>query len=175
MLGGIFFYVVVLSACWLCSWLAVFMRGQNTDRRMFPLGLVRAHRVYATIRKGIPFMRVHDAGCCGNPGICLIHAQGQKSLKGLPRATHCTGRAQTSSNVTPTVKLCPPPLTFRTKVRARRDVSAKKKKMTTIFRAENYLFFRRKISPISAAYMVEHVGHLGPIALNVLRMHSRCT
>ena len=29
-------------------------------------------------------------GCCGNPGICLIRAQGQKSSKGLPRATHCT-------------------------------------------------------------------------------------
>ena len=62
-------------------------------------------------------------GCCGNPGICLKCAQGQKSLKGLPRATHCTDRAQTSSNVSPTVELCPPHPTFGTKVRTRRDVA----------------------------------------------------
>ena len=94
---------------------------------MLPLGLVRAQRVYCH-KKGIPFVRAHDAGCCGNPGICLIRAQGQISLKGLPRATHCTDRAQTSGNVTPTVELCPPHLTFRIKVRARRDVSEEKSK-----------------------------------------------
>ena len=60
--------------------------------------------------------------CCGNPGIYLLCAQGHKSLKGLPRATHCTDRAQTSGNVSPTVELCPPHPTFGTKVRARRDV-----------------------------------------------------
>ena len=67
-------------------------------------------------------------GCCGNPGICLECAQGQKSSKGLPRATHCTDRTQTSGNVTPTIELCPPHPTFRTKERARRDVSEEKKK-----------------------------------------------
>ena len=61
-------------------------------------------------------------GCCGNPGICLKCAQGQKSLKGLPRATRCTDRAQISGNVSLTVELCPPHRTFGTKVRARRDV-----------------------------------------------------
>ena len=45
-----------------------------------------------------------------------------KKFEGLPRATHCTDRAQTSGNMTPTVELCPPHPTFRTKVRARRDV-----------------------------------------------------
>ena len=66
-------------------------------------------------------------GCCENPGICLTCTQGQKSLKGLPRATHCTGHAQTSGNVTPTVELCPPYPTFRTKVRAQRDVPEEKR------------------------------------------------
>ena len=67
-------------------------------------------------------------GCCENPGICLKCAQGRKSLKGLPRATHCTDRAQTSSNVSPTVELCPPHPTFGTKVRTRRDAPKIKKK-----------------------------------------------
>ena len=67
-------------------------------------------------------------GYCGNPGICFKCAQGQKSLKGLPRATHCTDLAQTSGNVSPTVELCPPHPTFRTKVRARRDAPEGKKK-----------------------------------------------
>ena len=39
------------------------------------------------------------------------------------KVKHCTDRAQTSGNVTLTVKLCPPHPTFRTKVRARRDLS----------------------------------------------------
>ena len=47
-------------------------------------------------------------GCCGNPGTCLKCAQGQKSLKGLQRATLCTDRAQTSRNVSRTVELFPP-------------------------------------------------------------------
>ena len=71
-------------------------------------------------------------GCCGNPGICLECAQGQKGLKGLPRATHCTNPAQTSRNATPTVELCPPHPTFPTKVRARRDVHEEQNKMTII-------------------------------------------
>ena len=66
-------------------------------------------------------------GCCGNPGICLECAQGHKRLKGLPRAPHCTDCAQTSGNVSPTVELCRPHPTFRTKVRARRDVPEEKK------------------------------------------------
>ena len=60
-------------------------------------------------------------------GFNLKCAQGQKKLKGLPRATHCTDRAQTSGNVSPTVELCPLHPTFRTKVRARRDVPKGKK------------------------------------------------
>ena len=64
----------------------------------------------------------HPRGCCGNPGICLSRAQSQKVFEGLPRATHCTDRAQTSGNVTPTVRLCSPHPTFRTKVRTRRYV-----------------------------------------------------
>ena len=80
------------------------------------------------------YMGIGDAetqtprGCCGNPGICLKCAQGQKSSKGLPRATHCTDRAQTSGNVSPTVELCAPHPTFGTKVRARRDVTEEKEK-----------------------------------------------
>ena len=89
---------------------------------MLPLGLVSARRVQYHKKKKKNFVCTYDTGCCGNPGICLLHAQGQSSLKGLPRATHCTGRAHTSGNMTPTVELCPPPLTFRIKVRARRDV-----------------------------------------------------
>ena len=42
------------------------------------------------------------------PGICLIHAQDQAS-----------------GNVTPTIELCPPHLTVRIKVRARRGVPEK--------------------------------------------------
>ena len=77
----------------------------------------------------------HPRGCCGNPGICLTCAQDQKSSKGLPRATHCTDRAQTSGNVTPTVELCPSLLTIRTKVnvRARRDVHEKERKKWQVY------------------------------------------
>ena len=71
-------------------------------------------------------------GCCGNPGICPKCAQGQKRLKGLSRATHCTDRARASGNVSPTVESCPPHPTFGTKVRARRDVPEGKKKITII-------------------------------------------
>ena len=74
----------------------------------------------------------HPRGCCRNPGICLIHAHGQKWFKGLPRATYCTDRAQTSGSVTPTVELCPPSQTFRVKVRAQRDVPTEKKQMTIV-------------------------------------------
>ena len=116
--------------------MAVFMRGQTPDRLlMLYLWVWYARKGYSTLKtiytlckKGIPFVRAHDAGCCGNPGMCLIRAHDQKSLKDLPRATHCTDRTQTSGNVTPTVELCPPPVTCRTKVRARRDVSEEKKK-----------------------------------------------
>ena len=83
-------------------------------------------------------MCVHgDRGCrnpipgdvAGKPGICLEYAQGQNSFKGLPRATHCTDRAQNSGIVTSTVELCPPHPTFQTKVRARRDMPEEKKKI----------------------------------------------
>ena len=76
----------------------------------------------------------HPWGRCGNPGIPLVHAHGQKGLKGLPRATHCTDRAQTSGNVTPTVELCPPHLTFLINVRARRDVPEKKKCLVYVYK-----------------------------------------
>ena len=76
--------------------------------------------------------KINPRGCFGNPGICLKCAQGQKRLKGLPRATHCTDPAQTSGNVSPTVELCPPHPTFGTKVRARRDVPEGKKEITII-------------------------------------------
>ena len=80
--------------------------------------------IHGGMRKPNPrgMRKHHPRGCCGNPGIWLKYAQGQKSSKGLPRATHCTDRAQTSGNVTPRTELCPPPLMFRIKVRARRDV-----------------------------------------------------
>ena len=81
-------------------------------------------RAYAGIRDA---ETQSPRGCCGNPGVCLKCAQGQKSLKGLPRATRCTDRAQTSSNVSPTVELCPPHPTFGTKVRTRRDAPEGKK------------------------------------------------
>ena len=81
-------------------------------------------RAYAGIRDA---ETQSPRGCCGHPGICLKCAQGQKSLNGLPRATRCTDRAQTSSNVSPTVELCPPHSTFETKVRTRRDTPEGKK------------------------------------------------
>ena len=61
-----------------------------------------------------------------------------KMFLGLPRATHCTDRAKTSGNVSPTVELSPPHPTFRTKVRARRDVPKgknKKNKYTYTYKA----------------------------------------
>ena len=76
-----------------------------------------------------------DRGC-GNtiPGdvpetrvFALSVPKAKSSLKGSPRATHCTDSAQTFGNVTPTVELCPPHLTFPIKVRARRDVSEEQK------------------------------------------------
>ena len=87
----------------------------------------------------------HPRGCCGNPGICLIHARGPKSLKGSPRATHFTDRAQTSGNVTPTAELCPPHPTFRTKVRARRDVSEKKKTIILIHGSSRFVFSAQQV------------------------------
>ena len=77
---------------------------------------------YQTLIPGVMW-KSHPCGCCGNPGICLKFAQGQKCSKCLPRATRCTDRAQTFGNMTPRTELCPPNLTFRVKVRARRDVS----------------------------------------------------
>ena len=82
-----------------------------------------ASKSYVRIYMGIGDAETQTPwGCCRNPGICLKCAQGQESLKGLPRATHCTDRAQTFGNVSPTVELCPPHPTFRTKVRAQRDM-----------------------------------------------------
>ena len=84
---------------------------------------------------------VHGDGGSRNPiprhvaetrGFALSVPKDKKSLKGLPRATHCTDRAQSFGIVTLTVELCPPHLTFRTKVRARRDMPQENKKMTII-------------------------------------------
>ena len=77
---------------------------------------------------GIGDAETPSPGMLRNPGVCLKYAQGQTSFKGLARATHCTGRAQTSGNVTPTVALRPPHPTFRTKLRALRDVLEQRKK-----------------------------------------------
>ena len=57
------------------------------------------------------------------PGIALNVPKAQTVKKGLPRATHCTDRAQTSGNVIPRTESCPPPLTFRITLRARTDMS----------------------------------------------------
>ena len=84
---------------------------------------------------------VHGDRGCGNPipgdvvetwGFALSVPKAKKVLKGLPRATHCTGRAQTSGNVTAWVELCPPHLTIRVKVRARRGLPEEEKKLTII-------------------------------------------
>ena len=79
---------------------------------------------------------VHGDRGCGNTipgdvtetrGFALSVPNAKTSLKGSPRATHCTDSAQTFGKVTPTVELCPPHLTFPIKVRARRDVSEEQK------------------------------------------------
>ena len=104
---------------------------QKRDR-MLPLRLVRAQRVYH--KKGIPFFfsfflyERMMLDVAETRGFALSMPKAEKCLKGLPRATHSTDRAQTSRNVTPRVDLCPPPLTFRIRVRARRDVSEKRDK-----------------------------------------------
>ena len=116
-----------------CCWAAGSYRGalcQNREMYVYPSSSRKtrfASQSYVRTR-GSGVQKPNPRGCCGNPGICLKCAQGQNSLKGLPRATHCTDRAQTSGNVTPTVELCPPHPTFRTKVRARRDVPEEKTK-----------------------------------------------
>ena len=83
--------------------------------------------------------RIHGDRGCGNTipgdvaetrGFASSMPKAKKKIKRLPRATHCTDRAQTSGNVTTTVTLCPPHLTFRVKVRARRRVPEKEKKRT---------------------------------------------
>ena len=78
---------------------------------------------------GIGDAETQSPGMLRKPGNCRKCAQGQKSL---PRATHCTDRDQNLRQRDPngTVELCPPHPTFRTKVRARRDVPEEEKKMT---------------------------------------------
>ena len=96
---------------------------------------------------------VHGDRGCGNTipgdaaetrGFALSMPKARKSPTGLPRATHCTDRTQTSGNVTPTVELCPTPLTFRIKVRARRNVSEEKKNdnNTCIYEVRRCVFDR---------------------------------
>ena len=97
---------------------------------MLPLGLV-PRKGYNTIIKGIPFLFARTMlDVAETRGFALSVPKAKNVLKGLPRATHCTDRTQASGNVTPTFELCPPLLTFWTKVRARRDVSEEGKKMT---------------------------------------------
>ena len=117
-----------------CCWAAGSKRGalcKNREMRLRVPSTSRKTRFASKsyVRKrGSGMQKPNPRGCCRNPGICLRCARGQKSLKGLPRATHCTDCAQTSGNVTPTVELCPPRPTFRTKVRARRDAPEEEKK-----------------------------------------------
>ena len=111
---------VVLSAC---SLLAV-MCELRKENRIFSRGKSCLSKSYVRTW-GQGMWKPQPRGCCGNPWIFLIRAQGQKSSKGLPRATHCTDHAQTSGNVTPTVESCPPHLTFRITVRARRGAPEK--------------------------------------------------
>ena len=73
-----------------------------------------------------------SAGMLRKPGDLSSVCARPKSLKGLPRATHCTYRAQTSGIVTSTVELCPPHPTFRKKVRTRRDMPEEEIKMTIV-------------------------------------------
>ena len=74
-------------------------------------------------------------GECGNTtpadvaetrGFALSMPKAKKVLNAC-HGRHCANRAQTSSNVTPTVDFCPPHLTFRIKVRVRRGVPKKTK------------------------------------------------
>ena len=143
--AGRLFFSVVLSGCWLCSrcFHGSAKHRQNTDR-MLPV--VRAHDLH--IHFGFASKRyVREVTGIGDADVaetrfCLKYAQGQKSLKGLPRATYCTDGDQTSGNVSPTVELCPPHLTFRIKVRARTYVSQKRKKKTTIIRIHILLYIK---------------------------------
>ena len=126
--------------CWLCCWaavfqhcalcvlavlMAVFMRGQKTDR-MLPLGLVRAQRVYHI--KGSPFVRAHDASYCGNPGICPKYAQGQKSKKRPPTRDTQHGSRPNLRQRDPGSICAHPLMTFRINVRARHKRCVPKKR-----------------------------------------------
>ena len=110
-------WTVVNSRCALCVLavlMAVFMRGQKADR-MFTSLWVRYARMMCTFFfclnqrhaktqcpkacanpmpgcMGKPIPRgdaeTQSPGMFRKPGICLINAQGQKSVKGLASATH---------------------------------------------------------------------------------------
>ena len=79
----------------------------------------------------------------------------------LPRATHCTDRAQTSGNVSPTVELCPPHPTFGTKVRARRDVpEGKKKHKYTYTYIGMYLAYILSVRSVKSVKMFQNTSEL---------------
>ena len=72
-------------------------------------GKTRLVSKYYVGTRGWGMRKHHPRGCCGNPGICLIHAQGQKKIKGLPRATHCTDHAQNLRQRDPNGRIVPTP------------------------------------------------------------------
>ena len=124
-----------LDCCWVAglAWCSVQKEGKKRPRVPSTSRKTRCASKFYVRTRGYGMQEPNTGECCGNPGICLKCAQGQKSLKGLPRATHCSDRAQTSSNVSPTVELCPPHPTFGRKVRARRNACARRKKTTQIY------------------------------------------
>ena len=121
--------------------MAVFMRGQNTDRNLnLTSGSGTRAKGIIPYKKGTvyPLYVRTMLDVAETRGFASSMPKAKTVSKAcLPRATHCTDRARASGNVTPTVQLCPPSLTFRIKgltLRARRDVSEGKKKMTIIRR-----------------------------------------
>ena len=70
--GRQFSYVVVL--------MAVFMRGQKQTECICYLWVWHVRKGCNTIKKGIPFVRAHDAGCCVNPGVCAKVSVGYYSV-----------------------------------------------------------------------------------------------
>ena len=104
-------------------------------------------------------------------GFALSVPKAKKRLKGLPCATHST--AQTSSNVSPTVELCPPHPTFGTKVRARRDAPEGKKKITII-----HIHLQSEIGSQPTMCQVHtgaHVSLLAPGKTDYTARHARTT
>ena len=94
---------VVFSACCLLSVMCGLRKNENRkitrENNCLPKSYARA--------RGQGMWKPQPQGCCGNPGIWLMHAQGQNSLKGSPRATHWTDRAQTFRQRDPNGRIVP--------------------------------------------------------------------